>query len=67
MITHRWNCIAAVLSNNELMVIGGSTVGFAAVATDSVEFAAYTINLIQCVISNDIIILLLFANYYHDC
>ena len=41
MITHRWNCIAAVLSNNELMVIGGSTVGFAAVATDSVEFAAY--------------------------
>ena len=41
MITRRWNCIAAVLPNNELMVIGGSSVGFAAVATDSVEFAAY--------------------------
>ena len=39
MRTPRWNCIAAVLSMNQLMVIGGSTVGFAAIATDSTEFA----------------------------
>ena len=39
MLTPRWNCIATVLPNNKLMVIGGSTVGFAAIATDSIEVA----------------------------
>jgi N-acetylneuraminic acid mutarotase len=40
MITPRWNCIAAVLPNpHKLMIIGGSTVGFEAIATDSTEFA----------------------------
>ena len=39
MGTPRWNCIAAVLPDNQLMVIGGSTVGYAALATDSTEFA----------------------------
>ena len=39
MGTPRWNCIAAVLPDNQLMVVGGSTVGYAALATDSTEFA----------------------------
>ena len=30
--------LQAVLPKNQLMVIGGSTVGFAAIATDSTEF-----------------------------
>ena len=38
MRTPWWNCIAAVLPKNQLMVIGGSTVDFAAIATDSTEF-----------------------------
>ena len=39
MGTPRWNCTAAVLPGNQLMVIGGSTVGYTALATDSTEFA----------------------------
>jgi hypothetical protein len=39
MGTPRYNCIAAVLPNNQLMVVGGYT-GSKDGATDSVEFAS---------------------------
>jgi hypothetical protein len=38
MGTPRYNCIAAVLPNNQLMVVGGFTGGI--LETDSVEFAS---------------------------
>ena len=38
MGTPRYNCIAAIFPNNQLMVVGGYTSGY--VETDSVEFAA---------------------------
>ena len=40
MGTPRWHCVAAVLPNNQLMVVGGYTSGCAGYTeTDSVEFA----------------------------
>jgi hypothetical protein len=40
MGTPRWDCIAAVLPNNQLMVVGGRTSEDVISATDSVEFAS---------------------------
>jgi hypothetical protein len=40
MGTPRCDCIAAVLPNNQLMVVGGFTVASLFLKTDSVEFAS---------------------------
>ena len=39
MTTPRWDCIAAVLPNNQLIVVGGKTGRDHYTKTDSVEFA----------------------------
>ena len=40
MTTPRWNCVAAVLPNNQLMVVGGYTTSKFTGETDSAEIAS---------------------------